>query len=181
MATPAPAEERMIWTGSPSQWLNFRSFLVSGMVMLVLIAAAVTVSSAGPAAVGGYQTPALVALAVLLLAVVLQAVRRYVEVRSRVYTISSQRVRLTRGILSKRSDGLELYRVDDTLLLEPMLLRLVSRGNIRLMTSDRTNPSLLIEAVPHAKQLLDEIRKSAEECRDRKSTRVVDFESTSHS
>jgi len=90
-------------------------------------------------------------------------------------------VRLTRGILSKRSDGLELYRVDDTLLLEPMLLRLVSRGNIRLMTSDRTNPSLLIEAVPHAKQLLDEIRKSAEECRDRKSTRVVDFESTSHS
>jgi len=72
LATPAPAEERMIWTDSPSQWLNFRSFLVSGMVMLVLIAAAVTVSRAGPAAVGGYQTPALVALAVLLLAVVLQ-------------------------------------------------------------------------------------------------------------
>ena len=178
MDTVASVEERMIWTGSPSQWLNFRAFLLSAVLLVVLLAAIVATARADPTSVGGFQTQAIIALAVLLLAVILLALKRYLEVRCRVYAISNQRVRLTRGILSKRTDGLELYRVNDTQLFEPVLMRLVSRGNIRLVTSDQTNPLLLIEAVPNAKQLWDDIRRSVEECRDRKRTRVVDFEAT---
>jgi hypothetical protein len=84
-------------------------------------------------------------------------------------------VRLTRGILSKRHDGLELYRVDDALLIEPILLRLVGKGNIELVTSDRTTPNMVIEAIPEPKWLWNEVRRAVEACRDRKRTRVIDF------
>jgi uncharacterized membrane protein YdbT with pleckstrin-like domain len=173
---PPAVEERLIWTGSPSQWLNFRAFLLSGIAVVLLIAGLSAVSIMGPRALNGLDFPITVVLGLLLVVVLLRAVKNYLDIRFRVYTISSQRIRVTRGILSKRSDGLELYRVDDTLLFEPLLLRIVRKGNIRLVTSDRSNPTVLVEAVPHVRQLWDEIRHCVEECRDRKRTRVVDFE-----
>ncbi len=177
MNTPNPAEERQIWHGSPSQWINFRAFLACAILaLLILAAASVVYSDQGKGSLGNNQVYALWVLIALLVVVLLVALKRYLDVRYRNYEISNQRVRLTRGILSRRTDGLELYRVDDTLLFEPVLLRLVRRGNIQLVTSDRTNPSMLIEAVSQPKWLWDEIRHAVEACRDRKGTRVVDFE-----
>ncbi len=176
MDVPHPAEERVIWAGSPSQWINFGVFLFSGIGAIVLVAAMAAVSAAGAGSLSGFQPQALILLSVLLLLVILFAGWRYLGVRSRTYSISDQRVRSTRGILSKRTDGLELYRVDDALLFEPLLLRLVGKGNIHLVSSDRTSPTLVIEAVSHARELWDQTRKAVEECRDRKRTRVVDFE-----
>lgn len=176
MAEPAPVEERDLWRGSPSQWINFKAYLLSAFLVIFLAAALVTLSSAGPTSLGGYQKPATIVVAVLLVLVVAFAVKRFLDVKCRLYEVSNQRVRLTRGILSKRTDGLELYRVDDTLLMQPFLLRLVSRGNVQLVTSDRTNPTMLLEAVPNSRWLWDETRRAVEACRDRKRTRVVDFE-----
>jgi membrane protein YdbS with pleckstrin-like domain len=172
----AATEERGIWHGSPSQWINFKAYLLCGIAAGLFIAAFVVISSAGPAALGGNQTPAMISLGVLLVIVLAIAFKRYLDVRCRVYEISNQRVRLTRGILSKRTDGLELYRVDDTLLFQPVSLRLVGKGNIQLVSSDRTNPSMMIEAVPQSRWLWDELRHAVELCRDRKRTRVIDFE-----
>ncbi len=170
------AEERQIWSGSPSQWLNFQAFLLGGIVALLIAAAMVVVSSARPEDLGGLKTQELGALALLLVVDALILLKRYLDVRYRVYEISNQRVRLTRGILSRRTDGLELYRVDDTLLFQPFLLRLIGKGNIQLVTSDRTNPIMLIEAIPQPRWLWDQLRHAVEACRDRKATRVVDFE-----
>ncbi len=145
--------------------------------MALLIAAAMVVlSSARPEDLSGQKTQAFGALVLLLVLDVLIVLKRYLDVRYRLYEISNQRVRLTRGILSRRTDGLELYRVDDTLLFQPFLLRLIGRGNIQMVTSDRTNPTMLIEAIPQPRWLWDQLRHSVEACRDRKSTRVVDFE-----
>ena len=177
MDVPHPVEERIIWTGSPSQWINFRAFLLSGIGAIVLAVAMAATLAAGPGSLSGLQTQALILLSILLLGVILFAGQRYLDVRSRTYSISEERVRSTRGILSKRTDGIELYRVDDARLFEPALLRLVGKGNIQLITSDRTSPTLMIEAVSHARELWDQTRKAVEECRDRKRTRVVEFES----
>lgn len=174
MDVSAQSEERSIWNGSPSQWLNFRAFLLSAIAAGIIVAALVVVSSRKE--LGANQTPVMIVLGVLLLLPIFIAVKRYLDIRCRQYEVSDQRVRLTRGILSKRTDGLELYRVDDTLLFQPLLLRIVGKGNIRLVTTDRTNPSLLIEAVPQSRWLWEELRHAVEACRDRKRTRVIDFE-----
>jgi uncharacterized membrane protein YdbT with pleckstrin-like domain len=176
MDAPTPVEERMLWTGSPSQWLNFPRFLLSGILIIAMLAGIAAASVTGAATLGNLALPLSIALWVLMVLVLLYAIKKYLDIRYRIYTITDQRIRVTRGILSKRTDGLELYRVDDTLLLEPFILRLVARGNVRLVTSDHTNPEILIQAVPHARQLWEQLRMSVEACRDRKRTRVVDFE-----
>ena len=169
-------DERTIWRGSPSQWINVGFFLVLGLVALLLIAAMVVLSSAsGSSGMANYKDPGRVALGVALVAVLLVGLKRYLDVRFRVYEVTTDRVRLIRGILSKRTDGLELYRVDDTLLVEPFLLRMVGKGNIQLVTSDRTNPNMFLQAVPRPRWLWDETRRAVEACRDRKRTRVIDF------
>jgi uncharacterized membrane protein YdbT with pleckstrin-like domain len=156
--------------------LNFKSYLLSGLTILALLAALAALSAMSPSPLGDFKGPAQILLAVLLVFPLLHGVQKYLEVRFRKYVVSTERLRISRGILSKRTDNLELYRVDDIILEQPILLRLVSRGTVRLATSDRTNPDAVIEAIPHAPELRDQVRRYVEVCRDRKRVRVVDIE-----
>jgi len=171
-----PAAEQTIWQGSPSQWLNFRTFLVWGVVALLVLAALLTLLVAPPAQLASTKGVALIILLVLLLIDAFFVLRAWLRVSTIKYEISTERLRITRGILSREMDNLELYRVDDTLVEQPFLLRLVGRGNIVLVTSDRTTPRAVIEAVPNVVALRDQVRRYVELCRDRKRTRVLDME-----
>jgi len=79
-----------------------------------------------------------------------------------------------RGVFSKRTDELELYRVKDTVLVEPFWLRLVSLGHIDLTTSDRTTPLVRIAAVPDAARLREELRSNVERMRVLRGVREAD-------
>lgn len=168
--------EQAIWEGSPSQWVNLRTFLVSGIATVVIGAVLIGLALDAPQQLRGAQTPITVILVLLMAVALATAIRAYLTTRCTRYRVTNERVRITTGVFSTRTDDLEMYRVDDILLLRPLLLRLISRGNLLLMSSDRTNPQLLLEAIPDADKLRDEIRKCVEICRDRKKTRVLDFQ-----
>lgn len=104
------------------------------------------------------------------------AIWKWIENRSRVYEVTTQRLRITRGIFSKRTDEVELYRVVDTTLVEPFFYRMFGAGNIVMNTNDPTTPTITLEAVKGASSLREELRKSVESCRDRKRVRVTEFE-----
>jgi hypothetical protein len=80
------------------------------------------------------------------------------------------------GVLSRQRSDLELYRVKDTTLDEPLVLRLVSLGNIRLESSDRSSPSMIIPAVRNAEQVRQKIRTHVEEMRMLRRVRELDME-----
>ncbi len=101
---------------------------------------------------------------------------KWILVRSRVYEVTTERIRVRTGIFSKRTDELELYRVTDNTLVEPFWLRVFQAGNIVLRTSDDSNPEVTLEAVPDASALRDEIRKHVEICRERKRVRLAEIE-----
>jgi uncharacterized membrane protein YdbT with pleckstrin-like domain len=101
---------------------------------------------------------------------------KWLENRCRIYEVTTERLRTTEGIFTKRTDELELYRVKDTTLVEPFLYRTFGAGNIVLSTTDETNPTLELEAIKGAAALREEIRKHAEVCRDRKRVRVSEFD-----
>lgn len=175
MQTAVP-EERVVWQGSPSQWLNFTTYLVGGLAATVIVFAFALVWLAPPEAVVPVRGVVLVALAALLAIPAFFSVRNYLLVKTLIYTVTSERIRVTRGIFSKQTDDLELYRVDDMRIVQPFLLRLVSRGNVVAVSSDRTTPELVLEAIPRPMELRDEMRRHVEACRDRKRTRVMDME-----
>jgi uncharacterized membrane protein YdbT with pleckstrin-like domain len=92
--------------------------------------------------------------------------------------ITTERVRVTQGILTKRTDELELYRVRDMTFLQPFILGLCGRGDLRLDTDDVTTPVVVLPCIPADRSLRDELRKAVESCRDRKRTRVAEFGGT---
>lgn len=178
-ASVPAAPEETVWRGSPSLWLHFGTFVLSAVVAIVLIAGAVYLQSTPsrnlPDFLRDGKGTASIALAVLLAVPAFFALRRYIITRSIRYQITTERVLVTTGIFSKKTDNLELYRVDDLEVAQPFLLRLVGRGNVAARTSDRTTPTLVLSALPDPLALRDRMRKYVEACRDRKRTRVLDM------
>jgi len=155
------SEEKTLFQGSPSQVLNFWAYLISGIVAVALVAAAILLMPW---------------LALGLLAPIGYAGWRWLLLRSRVYEVTTERIRVSTGILTRRTDELELYRVEDIALVEPLPLRLLGLGNVELATNDTSNPRLVLPAIKGVKQLREDLRKAVEERREKKKVRVAEFE-----
>lgn len=112
---------------------------------------------------------------VVFVALVIIAIKKFLELRCTRYHLTTERIRITTGILSTQTEDTELYRVDDIKLERPFLMRLVGLGNIIMVTSDRTTPNIILKAISKSEELRDTARIHIEECRDRKQTRVLDM------
>lgn len=157
-------EEQVVWKGRPSQILNFWTFVVC-----VLLIAAIVV---------GAILSGLVPLAALAVIPLGWAVWKFLQVRCRIYELTSQRLRLYEGVFNQEIDEIELYRVKDTTILRPFILRLFNLGNIMLKTSDRTHPQIAMEAIPDGVTVREHVRQYVETVRDQKRVREVDFDNS---
>lgn len=101
---------------------------------------------------------------------------RWLTVKNTKYELTTERLRTRHGVLSKKTDELELYRVRDYTFEQPFFLRLFSLGNVVLETSDRTHPQVTIKAVGNGDALRETLRTHVEACRVKKRVREVDFE-----
>jgi uncharacterized membrane protein YdbT with pleckstrin-like domain len=164
---PAPgdtprSEESAIWTGSPSQWLN------AGWFIACLIGAGVLFTVAALTA-----QPFIAAFAIIP---AIAALVKFLTVRSTRIDVTTERITTTVGIFSRRKWDMELYRVKDTMLHEPFLLRLVRRANIQIISSDRSSPSITLPALPNAEWLRQQIRSNVERLRLKRGVREMDIE-----
>ena len=96
---------------------------------------------------------------------------RYVRVSKHTYTLTVQRLRVQNGILFRRTEDLELYRVKDISVDQPFLQRMTGCGRVVLETSDRTTPHIVLDAVPDPLAVADLIRDCVERCRVAKGVR----------
>ena len=139
--------ESIIWKGNPSQWSNFLSFLICGILAPMTLGISLIV-----------------------------AAYKYLIVRTWEFEITDERVIETKGILSKNTDECELYRIKDIKLSQPFWLRLVGLSNLILASSDRSHPSISIPAIANGNELREKIRTAVEKRRDNKGVREVDYE-----
>jgi uncharacterized membrane protein YdbT with pleckstrin-like domain len=101
---------------------------------------------------------------------------KWLVVKNMKYELTTERLRLRHGVFNKKLDELELYRVRDYKLDQPFFLRIFSLGNIILQTSDRSHPTVVIQAIPDAENLREQLRTYVEACRTRKGVRELDVE-----
>lgn len=153
-------EENILWKGSPSQWLNLGPFTVAALL------------SAG-ISVGGIAFPP--AFAGLLLPI-LYAVWKYLSVRMNVYEVTSERLKITSGVINQHVDEIELYRIKDSQLLRTWWMRLTGLASVNLDTSDRSMPQLAIPAIRGGMEMRELLRKQVEVQRDKKRVRELDFD-----
>jgi uncharacterized membrane protein YdbT with pleckstrin-like domain len=160
------SEETTVFRGSPSILTRFGALFLGFLIFAgALIGFFMVPQMPYRAMLGGLAALALV----YLISVVLL-------VKSTQYEVTSQRIRVRRGLLTKRTDELELYRANDTSLVEPLSLRLFGLGSIEVRAADSSTPLVYLNAVHGARTLREDIRKYIEECRDRKRVRVTEFD-----
>ncbi|HEX4286799.1 MAG TPA: PH domain-containing protein [Terracidiphilus sp.] len=74
------------------------------------------------------------------------------------YRITTQRIKLERGLLSKVQESLELFRIDHFELRKPIGSRLLGQSSLHLYSSDAELKNFSIYGVPHLEALADELR-----------------------
>ncbi|MGJ8726385.1 MAG: PH domain-containing protein [Roseibacillus sp.] len=155
-------EEDIIWSGHPSQLLNFWTHFVSALVVIGIVVAAILTG--------------IWLLAVLVILPIGWSVWKYLTIRCRVYQLTSERLRLFEGVLNQEIGEVELYRVKDTNILRPFWLRVFGLSTIKADTSDRTHPVVTLEAIRDGVRVRELFRKQVEILRDKKRVREVDFD-----
>jgi membrane protein YdbS with pleckstrin-like domain len=75
------------------------------------------------------------------------------------YRITTQRIKLERGLLSKVQESLELFRVDHFELRKPIGSRLLGQSFLHLFSSDTELESFSIYGVPNLESLAEQLRE----------------------
>lgn len=155
------SEETSLWKGSPSQWLNLWTYVIAGLLVVAI-------------GIAGFFTAglALIGLVVPLVWILW----KYLTVRCRTFELTTERLKITEGVINQHLDEVELYRVKDVLMIRPWWMRVTGLATLVLETSDRSLPSLNIPAIRGGTDLKEQLRKHVELQRDRKRVRETDFD-----
>ncbi len=156
--------EETIWKGSSSHWKNFGAYLFSSFTIVVSI---------------GLNIATVIGPWIYLLAVVgvIYALWQWLELITTQYQITSERLITTSGILTKVTDPLELYRVRDLQIVQPLWLRILKLQNIHVITTDASSEEIVLDYIPTHIELGEKLRASIETCRKVKGVRSLDITS----
>jgi membrane protein YdbS with pleckstrin-like domain len=121
--------------------------------------------------VGGYRLLAGLGLG---LVVVLVLVMKMVRLKMTRYEVSPDRIEWSRGILDRRVDNLDMYRVIDLKMRRSVIDCILGIGTVGLITTDKSDPEFEFEKVHRPRELYDIIKKASLEA-DRR-TGVVHLE-----
>jgi uncharacterized membrane protein YdbT with pleckstrin-like domain len=148
------AGEEIIFEGHPS-WRAMLAFYIQGLLAILVVGAIV----AGVTALGDGVSWGLVA-AIVVVGAALMIVGGLIKRIATVYTITNQRLRIKRGILSKRVQQTRIDRVQNVNTDQSVVERMLRVGTVDFDTagtddSDFTfagvsSPSRVVEAVDQA-------------------------------
>ena len=153
---PNKPEERVVWQGTPSPPVNLPLYLLLFLGAVLATAGLVWLRGRGGGPVVAWLIVAAWAICLLV------ALVAYVKLRATKYTVTSERLRLTTGLFSTETDDIELRRVRDLSVRCPFFLRLVGLGNVVVVSTDRTNPTVTLHAVPRPHDLQGTLRTLVE-------------------
>ncbi len=88
------------------------------------------------------------------------------------FEITTQRIRIEKGIFSKSRQDLELFRIDDLSLEEPFGMRVVGHALLVLRSTDRNTPEVKLYGIPGLAALADKLRECALRERERRGVKV---------
>lgn len=83
----------------------------------------------------------------------------YLKSRRTHYEITTQRIKLEWGLLTKRQESLELFRIDHFELRKPLGMRLLGKADLHLFSSDAELERFHIYAVPDPQSLAETLRE----------------------
>ena len=81
------------------------------------------------------------------------------------FKITRRRVETEKGIIAKKVDSLELWRVLDVQYEQSLLDRIFGIAKIKLMGTDQSDPVLELHGMPEHRQLFETLRDAVQDAR----------------
>jgi membrane protein YdbS with pleckstrin-like domain len=149
-----PGPEEVLYEGIAKHSANIGTYLLWVCVCIL----------GGGIAYGLLQIEALKDKPMWLLALIgtpmlLWAYLRHISTR---YKISRRRVEFQSGVITRRLDSLELWRVLDVRYEQSVLDRIFDNAKITLIGTDQTHPSLLLYGLPGHRALFEKLRDAVQ-------------------
>jgi len=90
------------------------------------------------------------------------------------YWISSERIEVTTGVFNKKRQTIELFRIQDLELDEPLFLRLRASGNLVIRAIDVGEPEITLTGLPEASDVFEALRQISIDERQRHRVRLLE-------
>ena len=121
--------------------------------------------------------PSFATLIAAILTLGLWLLVRWFQTLSKNYRITNRRIVVETGVLSKKLEQIDLYRVADYTVERPFGQRIMGTGNLLLKTFDKTTPELNVMAIKtDVVKLYEAVRAATEADKARRGVRMVDYE-----
>ncbi|SDP47157.1 membrane protein YdbS, contains bPH2 (pleckstrin homology) domain [Mucilaginibacter sp. OK268] len=89
---------------------------------------------------------------------------RLLYIRSCSYLITPEEIKTGSGIFFRRTDYMEMYRIKDYIVTQPLMLQVFGLMNVTLSSTDVENPVLLLTGI-QVSELIETIREYVQEAR----------------
>lgn len=97
------------------------------------------------------------------------------KVASLRYRLTSQRLFIQKGLIAKHLEEVEVFRIKDVTLRQTFLQRLLGFGTIVVLSSDDTNPELVMIGINQPVDVKEMIRNTFRAARRREGVRIAEF------
>jgi uncharacterized membrane protein YdbT with pleckstrin-like domain len=155
--------EKPLFKGHPAVFYSVMQFLP--FLGVLVIAILIVIPAAGMS-----KKPVLAVLYVMLGLLAANGLlywRLRLKSKRILYTITTQRIRIQRGLLSQIQENLELFRIDHFELRKPFVMRLLNHARLHVFSSDAEFADFSVYAIPELEALANTLR----ECQLRERTR----------
>lgn len=151
---PNAPPAQLFYSGAPSWKAHFSRYV--GLVLLVVLGAA--------GAVAGLVLATLAWIAGALALVVGLVILALYELRRRAmrYRLSTRTIDVESGVLTRRIETLQLWRVRDVEFVQSISERALGVARIRVVTHDTTNPELWLVGLTDAQRVFEDLKRACE-------------------
>ncbi|HYQ03459.1 MAG TPA: PH domain-containing protein [Polyangiaceae bacterium] len=122
--------------------------------------------------------PSVSVLVLVIVTLGLWLIPRWWHRGSKLYRITTRRIVVETGVLSKRLEQIDLYRIADYTVDRPFFQRVMGTGNLLLKTFDKSTPELHVREVKtDVVALYEKLRAATEAEKAKRGVRMIDYES----
>jgi membrane protein YdbS with pleckstrin-like domain len=146
-----PKYEKQIWEGRPAWRSYWGLWLLWAAASLVCVIASYRWS-------GGDSALFRVVLLIAAAAAVALFIREALMVWSLRYRLTTQRLFVHKGVLTRVTDQVELVRVDDVRVRQGVVDRIVNTGDVEVVGSDTTDPEIVLESIGAPAEVAEALR-----------------------
>ena len=171
--------EQTVWQGRPSALLDLPFYLlllvgaiIASLGLLFLLPAPGTASVSGRSPTADVFKWIIAAVWVVCVGL---GLARWVTRRATQYVLTSERLRITTGVLSTVTEDMELRRIRDSAVSRPFSLRIVGLGDVRISSADPSTPRTTLQAIRDPDRVQDMLRRLVEQRVRQQGVREIDI------